>query len=187
VSLGGASREKADSFLDEQRAVLRKQGVLLDLQIEDAREQHDLHVSHLRFRRIGDYAKAAMEATVALFIALVVAGLIALVWQAHDARGLVAEPLKTLPDFAARGLDGTVLSQQLLDRLNAMVDEANVYTLRKPNSIEGSWGSNVKVQIPDTGISIDELSRLLRGWLEQTPINPIHIRRERRSLRILGV
>jgi len=139
--------------------------VLLDLQIEDAREQHDLHVSHLRFRRIGDYAKAAMEATVALFIALVVAGLIALVWQAHDARGLVAEPLKTPPDFAARGLDGTVLSQQLLDRLNAMVDEANVYTLRKPNSIEGSWGSNVKVQIPDTGISIDELSRLLRGWL----------------------
>jgi tetratricopeptide (TPR) repeat protein len=62
LALGGASREKADSFLDEQRAVLRKQGLLLDLQIEDAREQHDLHVSHLRFRRFGDYAKAAMEA-----------------------------------------------------------------------------------------------------------------------------
>ncbi|MGD0865907.1 MAG: hypothetical protein ABSA49_10165, partial [Rhizomicrobium sp.] len=49
--------------------------------------------------------------------------------------------------------------------LNAMVDEANVYTLRKPDSIAGNWGSNVKVQIPDTGISIDELSRLLHGWL----------------------
>jgi tetratricopeptide (TPR) repeat protein len=145
--------------------VLRKQGTLLDLQIEDAREQHDLHVSHLRFRRFGDYAKAAMEATVAIFIALVVLGIGALIWQAHEAGGLVAEPLKTPPDFAAKGLDGTVLSQQLLDRLNAMVEEANVYTLRKPDSIAGSWGSNVKVQIPDTGISIDELSQLLRGWL----------------------
>jgi tetratricopeptide (TPR) repeat protein len=145
--------------------VLRKQGTLLDLQIEDAREQHDLHVSHLRFRRFGDYAKAALEATVAIFIALVVLGIGALVWQAHEAGGLVAEPLKTPPDFAAKGLDGTVLSQQLLDRLNAMVDEANVYTLRKPDSIAGNWGSNVKVQIPDTGISIDELSRLLHGWL----------------------
>src|SRR5580700_10905241 len=165
LALGGASREKADALLDEQRAVLRKQGLLLDLQIEDAREQHDLHVSHLRFRRFGDYAKAAMEATVAVFIALVVFGFGTLVWQAHEARGLVAEPLKTPPDFAARGLDGTVLSQQLLDHLNAMVEEANVYTLRKPDSIAGSWGSNIKVQIPDTGISIDELSRLLHGWL----------------------
>jgi tetratricopeptide (TPR) repeat protein len=165
LSLAGASREKADALLDEQRAVLKKQGLLLDLQIEDAREQHDLHVSHLRFRRFGDYAKSAMEATVAIFIVLVVAGFAALIWQAHEARGLVAEPLKTPPDFAARGLDGTVLSQQLLDRLNAMVDDANVYSLRKPDSIAGSWGSNIKVQIPDTGISIDELSRLLHGWL----------------------
>jgi len=165
VALGGASREKADSFLDEQRAVLRKQGLLLDLQIEDAREQHDLHVSHLRFRRFGDYAKAAMEATVAVFIAIIVVGFGALVWQAREARGLVAEPLKTQPDFAAKGLDGTVLSQQLLDRLNAKVEEANVYSLRKPDSIAGSWGSTIKVQIPDTGISIDELSRLLHGWL----------------------
>ena len=165
VALAGASREKADALLDEQRAVLRKQGLLLDLQIEDAREQHDLHVSHLHFRRFGDYAKAAMEATVAVFIALVVAGFAALIWQAHEAKGLVAEPLKTPPDFAARGHDGTVLSQQLLDRLNAMVEEANVYSLRKPDSIAGSWGSNIKVQIPDTGISIDELSQLLHGWL----------------------
>jgi tetratricopeptide (TPR) repeat protein len=165
LSLGGASRAKADSFLDEQRAVLGKQGVLLDLQIEDAREQHDLHVSHLRFRRFGDYTKAAMEATVALFIALIVLGLGAMIWQAHEAGGLVAEPLKTPPDFAAKGLDGTVLSQELLDRLNAMVTTADAYSLKKPDSIAGSWGSDIKVQIPDTGISIDELSRLLRGWL----------------------
>ncbi len=165
LALGGASREKADLLLDEQRAVLRKQGLLLDLQVEDAREQHDLHVSHLRFRRFGDYAKAAMEATAAVFIALIVFGFGAMVWQAHEAGGLVAEPLKTPPDFAAKGLDGTVLSQQLLDRLNAMVTQANVYNLRKPDSIAGSWGSDIKVQIPNTGISIDELSRLLRGWL----------------------
>lgn len=138
LALGGACRQKADSFLDEQRILLGKQGLLLDLQSEDAREQHHLNVSQLRFRRFGDYAKAAMEATVAVFIALVVAGFAALIWQAHEATGLVAEPLKTPPDFAARGLDGTVLSQQLLDRLNAMVNQANAYILRKPDSIAGS-------------------------------------------------
>jgi hypothetical protein len=32
-----------------------------------------------------------------------------------------------------------------------------------------------------------EIGYFFNSLLEQTPINPIHIRRERRSLRILGV
>ncbi|MBS0277359.1 MAG: hypothetical protein JSR81_07050, partial [Proteobacteria bacterium] len=42
---------------------------------------------------------------------------------------------------------------------------SNAYNLRKPDSISGSWSGDIKVQIPSTGISIDELSRLLRERL----------------------
>ena len=51
---------------------------------------------------------------------LVVLGFGTLVWQAREATGLVAEPFQTPPDFVAKGLDGSVLSQRLLDRLNGL-------------------------------------------------------------------
>lgn len=147
------------------REVLARQAKLLDLQIEDTREQHDLHLSHLRLRRFGDYAKAAMETAVATFAALLVVGLVAWAWQAHESNGLVVEPLHTPPDFAARGLDGTVLAEKLLDKLNGSVAQADVGALRAPDAIAGNWGEDSKVLIPQTGVSFSEVSRALRQWL----------------------
>jgi hypothetical protein len=139
LALAGASREKADALLDEQRAVSRKQGLLLDLQFEDAREQHDLHVSHLRFRRFGDYAKAAMEATIALFIALVVAGFAALIWQAQEAfrrracEGRAGEPRR--PHFA----DPLEIWGEALMRNNR--SDLALFKIEEANKYAPPWGA----------------------------------------------
>ena len=89
----------------------------------------------------------------------------AMVWNAHEATGLVIQPIKAPPDFAARGLDGTVLAQRLLDKLNGLVREADKWSFRSADSISGNWGNDSKVQIPETGITLFELQGFLRASL----------------------
>jgi tetratricopeptide (TPR) repeat protein len=165
AALNNASRGNADAFLEEQRRLTRLQIARITAEDDRIEEQQRLQLSHLRMRRLGDITKATMESALAVLVLALVIVVGVLLWQASNARGLVAEPLKTPPDFAQRGLDGTVLAQQLLDKLNRLVAEADVYDIRKPQSIAGSWSENSKVQIPTTGISVAELSRLLRDWL----------------------
>ena len=165
LALGGGSRDKADALLEEQTMYLRDQRAGLQ-------EEQRFQLSHLRLRRFSDYAKGAMEITIALVVLILFLGLGVLLVQAYRARGLVAEPIKTPPDFASRGLDGTVLSQQLLDKLNRIAVRANHNDLRNPDSIVGSWANQTNVQIPTTGISLTEFTRLLDNWLgRQTHIS----------------
>jgi tetratricopeptide (TPR) repeat protein len=146
-------------------AFLEKQGRLADLQIENLKAQDEYEVSHLRWRRFNDQMRGALQMVMLALGLLVVAGISAILWNAHEARGLVIQPLKTPPDFGARGLDGTVLAQRLLDKLNGLVAESEPASYRSADSIAGNWGDDSKVEIPDTGVSIGELSRTLRDWL----------------------
>ena len=92
----------------------------------------------------------------------VVAALATLIWQASQARGIVVEAFSVPPDLAARGLTGEVVANQLLDRLSAM--QAKTRSGRATMKAENGWGG-LKVEIPQTGISLGELSRYLRQWL----------------------
>jgi tetratricopeptide (TPR) repeat protein len=156
---------RAALVLDEQAEVLRLQKERLRKEDKTLAEEQRLRLSHLRHRRFGDYAKAMMEVAIALLIVALLTGFGILVWRASEAHGLVVEPLRTPSDFAARGLDGTMLAQRLLDKLNADVAEAEVGSIPPQTSVSGSWGSDSKVMIPSTGISLDDLERALRRWL----------------------
>ena len=163
---------KAEAFFDKQNQLLEEQAKLTRLQIARIRVQDDqieeeqrLEMSHLRVRRLGDYLKSALEIAAGIVLTIVFVGLGALVWQAVEADGLVVEPLHTPPDLAERGLDGTVLAQQLLDRLNVLVEQSQENAFNKANRAYGNWGNDAKVLIPETGVSISELSRALRGWV----------------------
>jgi hypothetical protein len=67
------------------------------------------------------------------------------------------------PDLASRGLSGEVVASQLLDKLARMQAETN--SIRPAGTYRNNWGDDIKVEIPDTGISIGELNRYLRHWL----------------------
>jgi tetratricopeptide (TPR) repeat protein len=67
------------------------------------------------------------------------------------------------PDMANRGLTGDVVAAKLLDRLSAL--QAQTVSNRAASSYANNWGNDIKVQIPDTGISIGEFNRYLRQWL----------------------
>ena len=144
-------------------AYLRKHAVLLDLQIENLKKLDEYETSHLRWRRFNDQMKGVLQMMAAAVAVLIVVAIGAVVWSAHEADGVVIEAFSVPPDLAAKGLSGQVIATRLQDRLAAL--QAATFSLRAPSSYANNWGEDIKVQIPDTGVSIGELNRYLRGWL----------------------
>ncbi len=103
-------------------------------------------------------------------------------WDASQARGLVIEAFSTPPDLAAKGLTGEVAAAQVVDRLSAI--QATVTSSRAAETYTTNWGSDLSVQIPQTGVSVEAVQRLLRRWLgRQTRVSG-EIWREGPSLKL---
>jgi tetratricopeptide (TPR) repeat protein len=156
----GRSRDrddpKLDAFLDEQTRLTR-------LQTEHLHEQRELTLSRLRLGRWKDRVSLALQGLTAV-VGLAVAGAIGVMaWQAHQARGLVVAPFSVPPDLAQRGLTGPVVASRVLDRLAEL--QHQTVSIRPASTYANDWGDDIKVEIPETGVSIGELNRWLREWL----------------------
>ena len=163
TALNAADRERANAFLDKQKDLATEQEKLVRLQTEELRRELKLHHWSARFHHISSILKLAFE----LALALLVLGLSALiagaVWSAAHDHGAVIEAFSVPPDLASRGLTGEVVAAKVLDRLTAMQTATN--SSRAASSYASNWGDNIKVQIPDTGVSIGEFNRYLHEWL----------------------
>ena len=155
-ALAGASREEADALLQKQRR-------LLDLQIENLEKLDEFELSHLRWRRFNDQMRGALQIMVVAVGALIVVAIASAMWSASHDDGLVIESFSVPPDMAARGLDGQVVASQLLDKLTHMQNQTA--SMRPARSFANNWGSDIKVQIPETGVSASEAYRFLAQWL----------------------
>jgi tetratricopeptide (TPR) repeat protein len=147
---------KLDTYLDEQTRLVR-------LQTEHLHEQRELQLAHLRVRRWKDRLSLALQALGVIGGAAIVLAVAVMAWQAHEDHGLVIEAFSVPPDLAARGLSGEVIANQILDRLKEL--EADTVTGRPAATYADDWGGDIKVEIPETGVSIGELNRYLRQWL----------------------
>ncbi|MGA9794996.1 MAG: hypothetical protein WBQ17_05600 [Rhizomicrobium sp.] len=148
---------------EEARDYLRRQSRLTDLQIADLeREDHLRHWS-LRVHHISDVMKLAFEFAVAIILLGLVMLIAGAVWDAANDNGLVIESFSVSPDLAAKGITGQVVASKVLDRLDAMQNATN--SDRAASSYANNWGDDVKVEIPDTGVSIGEFTRYLHVWL----------------------
>jgi tetratricopeptide (TPR) repeat protein len=156
----GRSRDKADPELD---TFLREQTRLVRLQTEHLHEQRELQLAHLRVRRWKDRMSLALQVLGVIVGAAIVVALGVMVWQAHEDHGLVIEAFSVPPDLAAKGLTGEVVAGQLLDNLTDMQGETE--SSRPARSYQNNWGDDLKLEIPETGVSLGELNRWLRRWL----------------------
>jgi tetratricopeptide (TPR) repeat protein len=164
LALSSASREKADNFLERQSALAELQMKNLRLQNDNLQKQDEFELSHLRFRRVSDYARFALEIAGFLVVLLLVCGLGTMVWNAAQDRDLVVDAFSVPADVAQTGMTGDILAGRVLDSLGHM--QADTYSLAQG---AGSYRSNdsnqVRIEIPSTGISLGELDRYLREWL----------------------
>ncbi|MEJ0028185.1 MAG: hypothetical protein WDN01_19325 [Rhizomicrobium sp.] len=156
MALAAASRARADAFLAEQTELTR-------LQIEREHKEERLR----NWSQFVDYASAvlklAFEFVVALIVIVIGAAVGAALWTAAHDKGLVIEAFSVPPDLADRGLTGEVVAGKVLDRLTAL--QAQTVSNRAASSYVNNWGTDIKVQIPETGVSIGELYRYMAQWL----------------------
>ena len=160
LALGGASREKADAFLDDQRALIADQRRLTGEQFHHLREQFKQLRLNIWQQRMGVLLRIATAA-----VGIVVAGAFALmVWDASRSNGMLIEPFSVPPDLGARGVTGEVMAAKLLDHLSQM--DGETASVRPPNSYATSWTQqDLKIDIPETGLSLNQLDNFLHEKL----------------------
>ncbi len=124
--------------------VLRRQSALIGWQIHN--------------ERMG-FVLRALTGLVGLAVAALLVGM---AWNASRADGLVVEAFSVPPELARQGMVGTAVSAAVLDQLARLNGEANA---SQSLSLSDGWSTRSQVEIPRTGLSLDEVDRLLRRWL----------------------
>jgi len=152
LALGGASQERADAFLKKQEA-------FIDDQRHHLREQFKQLCLGTWEKRLGVFLRIA-TAFVALALA---AGAAWFIWNAASSNDLVIDAFQVPPDLAAHGLSGPVVAAKLSDKIAAM--QAKTVSQRSPKSYANGLSEGLKLEIPETGVSVSELDRFLREKL----------------------
>lgn len=152
LALAGASRARADAFLKNQEAFI-------------ADQRHHLHEQFKQLRpKLWEVRLGVLLRIATAFVGAAAAAAIAImVWNAARAEGLVIDTFSVPAEFAQRGLTGEVVANRVLDRLTLL--QNGTITVRAAQSFDNSWGNDIKVEIPETGISFGELYRYLKEWL----------------------
>jgi hypothetical protein len=161
LALGGASREEADAFLKDQRKVLLKQGALIDDQRHHLHEQFKhLHLSVWE-KQLGVLLRVA-TAVVGIAVATAI-GIV--VWKASRADGTLVDAFSVPPQFAQVGITGEVVADDLTSRIGAIRDIAVNNSISSSRDIRQDSAEDIKVEIPETGVSLGQAWRYLREWL----------------------
>ena len=145
-------------FLSDQRAL-----------IADQRHHLRKQLRRMTLAIIDERFSIVLKAMTALVGLALAGGLAYMIWDASGSGGLVIEPLSVPPDLAQRGVTGQVVAAELLDRLATMQSETD--SQRDPQTYANYWGDDIKVEIPQTGVSLGELDRFLHERLG----HPTHI------------
>jgi tetratricopeptide (TPR) repeat protein len=147
---------------------LKKQSRLLDIQAQHLEDEHALRLAHLhnlpreeKLRRFSLRLRVGFQIFIALVLSLLGLGVLVMLHDVFTSRGVVVELFEAPPALAARGMTGKVVASGLLDELNSL--QAATRTTTAKRSLANAWASDVKLALPEAGISIGELSRLLKA------------------------
>ena len=124
--------------------VLRKQSELIGWEIADRRAAFVLKL---------------LTAIAGLAVAAAVA---AMAWSASQADGLVVEPFLLPAALADRGMTGAVVARGVLDRLAQLDRDTDSF---RPLRLSDGWSQTASIPIARTGVSVDDVDRLLKRWL----------------------
>jgi hypothetical protein len=103
--------------------------------------------------------KNALQVFAALAATFVGLGLIIMLADSLASKSVIVEPFDAPPVLAARGFSGKVVAGDLFDELTRL--QAATRTTAAKRNLSNAWTSDIKVEVPETGVSIGEIGRLL--------------------------
>jgi len=145
-------------LVDAQKNEISVKNALVDAQKNEISVKNalvDAQLNEIRIKRL--LWGGAVMTMIALMLLLAIAMV-----RASQSHALIVEPFHVPASLEARGLDGTTIANRLTDRLAVMHD------LSDSSRAEDSYangGDDIKIAIPNTGVSVGELWRYLREWL----------------------
>jgi tetratricopeptide (TPR) repeat protein len=91
---------------------------------------------------------------------MVVGAVVALVISAFRSNAVLVDEFKSPPALTARGLSGETVAQAVLDRLTDIQSATRVIGAKRSTS--AGWGGDIKIEVPETGVSLGEIAKILR-------------------------
>ena len=119
--------------------------------------------SEIRTRQVGERVRAALWAVLAIAAAAILVLIGAMLIRASRTDALVVQSFRVPPAMQAKGLTGEVVATQLLDKLAEMQEQSE--STRAASSYANNWENDLKIDIPNTGATAEQIWKLLRGWL----------------------
>ena len=155
--------KSAPALATEAAAYFAKQRRLVEIQTEHLHEQRRIALSHLKIRRFTDRLKAGTQLLiVVLSLAFTIAAL-SVVYAAMTSQAVVVDAFRAPPALAARGLSGDVVAGGILDALLRL--QGTTRSAFKGLYTRSAWADEVKIEVPETGVSFGEIDQMLRERL----------------------
>jgi tetratricopeptide (TPR) repeat protein len=153
---------KTEEFLGDQSELLRVQKKHLE-------DEHALRLAHLdhqahllRGQRVGQFLRIGFQVFVALIGTVIGVGFAVLLHDAFTSRRVIIETFATPPALAARGVTGTVVAAGVLDEITRLQNATHTSVAAK-RDLSNAWSNEVKIAVPESGISLGEVSDLLKA------------------------
>jgi tetratricopeptide (TPR) repeat protein len=142
------------AFLDEQTELVKAQR-------KSVEAEHRFFEEEWGPRLLGIRLRIAFQVFIALVATVIGIGVAVMLHDAFTSRSVVLEPFDAPPGLAARGLTGKVVASGVLDELNKL--QSATRTSAAKRDLSNAWAGEVKLAVPETGISFSEMSRLLKA------------------------
>jgi hypothetical protein len=148
-------------------AFLKKQAQLLEIQAEHLKDEHALRLAHLRgqrregtLRRTGIRIRIAFQLFVAIVAACIGVVVLVMVRDAVASRSVVIDTFDIAPNLSAQVPSGKIVAAGLLDVLTRI--QAATRSSAAHRNLSNAWTNDIAIEVPETGISIGELERMLK-------------------------
>jgi tetratricopeptide (TPR) repeat protein len=162
--------EKASAYFD-------KQSHLVEVQTEHLHEQRAVNLQLLKLKRLDERLKVGLRVFVILVATVIGIGGVVLIRDAVTSRNVIIESFDLSPDLATRNFSGKIVAAGILDQLERL--QATTQGTTQKASLGNAWDRDIKIEVPETGLSISDIARVLRerfghdiridGDLTQTP------------------
>jgi tetratricopeptide (TPR) repeat protein len=152
----GSLAARATAYFDQQTRYVRTL-------LEHLHEQRAVQISLLELRRVSERLRLVTQSLIVVTALLVVFYLAVLLSDALSSRALIVQQIPAPPSFVARGVTPTVLGNAVLDGFSRLRDAAR--SNMSGHTLVSGWANEIQLEVPETGISVGEISRLLRERL----------------------
>jgi hypothetical protein len=144
----------------ETAAFLRKQTELVEAQRKSVEAEHEYFEREWGPRLLGARLRTGFQIFIALVATVIGVGVAIMIRDAVTSRSVVVDPFDVAPNIAAQVPSGKIVAAGLLDELGRLQHATRSEIVRR--DLSNAWAGQVKLEVPETGISVGEISRLLR-------------------------